>query len=161
MDKGDFYTFNEYMKRESSALTASMEDYLEMIYRLSKGSGYTRMHDLSAALNVQPPSATKMVQKLGELKLLKYEKYGLIILEEEGKKFGEMLLSRHRSIEEFLRIIGIPESYVLEETEKMEHVISSETVECFMRYITFIRENPQIAEIYNVYIKNIDNIKNE
>lgn len=35
MTKNNFYTFNEYMKKEDNSLTASMEDYLEMIYRLS------------------------------------------------------------------------------------------------------------------------------
>ncbi|MDV3427800.1 MAG: Fur family transcriptional regulator, partial [Bacillota bacterium] len=39
MDKNDFYTFNEYMKKEDNSLTASMEDYLEMIYRLSLNTG--------------------------------------------------------------------------------------------------------------------------
>ena len=39
-----------------------MEDYLEMIYRLSKENGYTRINELSNALNVQPPSATRMVK---------------------------------------------------------------------------------------------------
>ena len=62
--KKDFYTFREYMKNVDKLLTASMEDYLEMIYRLSYDNGFTRIHELSSALNVQPPSATKMVQKL-------------------------------------------------------------------------------------------------
>lgn len=86
MGKNDFYTFNEYMKKEDSKLTASMEDYLEMIYRLSLNKGYLRINELSNALNVQPPSATRMVQKLSEERLVKYEKYGIIILEESGKK---------------------------------------------------------------------------
>ena len=59
MTKNDFYTFNEYMKKEDNCLTASMEDYLEMIYRLSLNTGFTRIHELSNVLNVKPPSATK------------------------------------------------------------------------------------------------------
>ena len=80
MDNNSFYTFNEYMKNEEDSLTASMQDYLEMIYRLSLNTGFTRVHELSDALNVQPPSTTKMVQKLAQLKLLKYEKYGVYTL---------------------------------------------------------------------------------
>lgn len=59
--KEEFYTFREYMDKN---LTASMEDYIEMIYRLSKDSGYTRIQELAKSLNVQPPSATKMIQKI-------------------------------------------------------------------------------------------------
>ena len=109
MAKNDFHTFNEYMKKEDNFLTASMEDYLEMIYRLSLNTGFTRIHELSNALNVQPPSATKMVQKLAEIKLLKYEKYGILVLEENGKMLGEALLNRHNIIEKFLRILDISE----------------------------------------------------
>lgn len=53
---------------------------------------FYRINELSSSLNVQPPSATKMVQKLAELKLLKYEKYGIIILEESGKKLEKRYL---------------------------------------------------------------------
>lgn len=151
MEYGDFYTFSEYMKKQGKVLTASMEDYLEMIYRLSLNTGYTRIHDLSYTLNVQPPSATKMVQRLGELKLLKYEKYGIIILEEEGKILGKALLKKHMIIEDFLRVLGISESGVLEETEKVEHTLSDETVKCFEDYVQFVKNNPDIIVKFKNY----------
>lgn len=146
----NFFTFNEYMKKEGGNLTASMEDYLEMIYRLSKDSGFTRIHDLAMALNVQPPSATKMVQKLSELKLVNYEKYSIIILQTEGKQMGRMLLKRHALIEEFLRTIGVTEKVILEETEKIEHTISNETLKSIDDFIEFVKEKPEfISEFAN------------
>lgn len=151
MNKNDFYTFNEYMKKEDNSLTASMEDYLEMIYRLSLKTGFTRIHELSDALNVQPPSATKMVQKLAELKLLKYEKYGVLILKENGKAIGKQLLNRHNIIEGLLAILNVSESNLLEETEKIEHTISPETTECFQDFVEFIKGNPEIAARFKEY----------
>lgn len=145
-DSNDFYTFSEYMKRDSQILTASMEDYLEMIYRLSLDTGFTRIHELSNALNVQPPSATKMVQRLAKLKLLKYEKYGVIMLENEGKIMGETLLRRHKTIESLMKILGVKEEDILEETEKIEHTISSKTVECIITYLEFLNQNPDVSE---------------
>lgn len=153
MVKKDFYTFNEYMKKEENSLTASMEDYLEMIYRLSIDTGFTRIHELSSALNVQPPSATKMVQKLNDIKMLKYEKYGIIILEESGKKLGEALLNRHNTIENFLRIFNISEDKILNETEKIEHTISEETTNSFQDFVEFIKNNPHISEEFKNYRK--------
>lgn len=152
MDNNDFRTFSEYMKKEDNSLTASMEDYLEMIYRLSINTGFTRIHELSDALNVQPPSATKMVQRLGELGLLKYEKYGVIILEEEGKKAGEALIKRHNTIEALLKVLGISEKAVLAETEKVEHTLSDETIKCFEEYVSFIKENPDVVIRFNDFI---------
>jgi len=151
--KNDFYTFNEYMKKEDNSLTASMEDYLEMIYRLSLHTGFTRIHELSDALNCKPPSATKMVQKLAELKLLKYEKYGVVVLEEDGKSLGETLLNRHNVIESFLRILDVSEIEVLEETEKIEHTISKQTTECFQDFVQFIKDNPEIVIEFKTYRK--------
>ena len=151
MTKKDFHTFNEYMKKEENSLTASMEDYLEMIYRLSENNGFTRIHELSSALNVQPPSATKMVQKLSEIKMLKYEKYGIIILEESGKKLGEALLNRHITIENFLRMLNIPEAEILNETEKIEHTISEKTAKCFQDFVEFMKSNPSIVEEFKNY----------
>lgn len=153
MKDEDFFTFREYMKREYDFLTASMEDYLEMIFRLSRDSGFTRVHDLAESLNVQPPSATKMVQKLAELKLIKYEKYGIIVLTEEGKKTGCALLERHNIIESFLKLIGISHG-VLEETEKIEHTISAETLEYLSDFINYIQEHPQIIGEFENYRQN-------
>lgn len=141
----DFYTFSEYMKKDDNLMTASMEDYLEMIYRLSSETGFTRIHDLSNALNVQPPSATKMVQRLAAKKLLKYEKYGVIMLEEKGKAIGAALLERHTAIENLLRLLGVKESEILEETEKIEHTIHKDTLKCFENFLGFIDENPDIS----------------
>lgn len=154
MDNKDFHTFSEYMKNEDSSLTASMQDYLEMIYRLSKDVGFTRIHELSEALNVQPPSATRMVQRLAELNFLKYEKYGVIMLREDGKKAGAALLRRHNIIENFLRVLGISETGILKETEKIEHTISDETVKCLEDYTDFIRNNPELIDKFNKYRKS-------
>ncbi|MCB2294390.1 Fur family transcriptional regulator [Clostridium algoriphilum] len=153
MLKNDFYTLNGYMKKEKKFLTPSMEDYLEMIYRLSLDTGFTRVNELSNALNVQPPSATNMVHKLAELKLLKYIKYGVLELEEDGKKFGKELLNRHNTIESLLRILDVSESDILEETEKIEHTISNKTTKCFQDFVQFIKDNPQILINFKTYRK--------
>lgn len=153
MENEDFFTFSEYMKKEYDKLTASMEDYLEMIYRLSNQIGFTRIHDLAKSLNVQPPSATKMVQKLSELKFVNYEKYGIIILTDEGKKMGKYLLNRHNIIEGFFKVLGISDG-LLEQTEKVEHTISNETVEYLQDFINFIQKRPDVISDFDVFRKN-------
>ncbi|SNX54019.1 iron (metal) dependent repressor, DtxR family [Thermoanaerobacterium sp. RBIITD] len=150
----DFFTFSEYMKKEDKSLTASMEDYLEMIYRLSRKTGFVRLHELSDALNVQPPSATKMVQKLAELNLINYEKYGVITLGDSGKVLGERLIKRHNIISDFLRAIDVTESEILEETEKIEHTISANTLDRFNGFIEFLNYNPDIKLKLKSYMES-------
>jgi len=148
MDNKVFYTFHESMKKDDNSLTASMEDYLEMIYRLSLDTGFTRIHALSQALNIQPSSATKMVQHLALLGFVKYEKYGILMLEEKGKELGTWLLKRHLIIEDFIRMIGAGDSRILEETEKIEHVLSNDTIGCFEKFVAFMKSNPDIVDQY-------------
>lgn len=154
MKSDDFYTFNEYMKKDDTALTASMEDYIEMIYRLSASNGFARIGELSKALNIQPSSATKMVQRLAEMGFIKYEKYGYLMLKEKGKQAGAGLLKRHIIIDKFLRVIGVKDTEVLEETEKIEHMLSSDTTECFEHFLTFMESNPDVTNRYTAYITN-------
>ena len=151
MTDQEFFTFREYMKNEESPLTASNEDYLEMIYRLSQKDGFTRIQDLAAALNVQPPSATKMVQKLADLYLVNYKKYGIILLNDEGKKKGRALLERHRTVEEFLLMLGLSKG-TLEETEKIEHTIGPETLSCIAAFVSFLKSRPDIVGAYKKYL---------
>jgi len=151
MDK-EFYTFREYMKKDEYLLTASMEDYLEMIYRLSRDTGFTRINDLAAALNVQPPSATKMVQKLANLGAVNYEKYGMILLSKKGEEMGGVLLERHQIVEDFLNLLGITEG-VLEETEKIEHTISTGTLRSMEDFVEFFKDRPFVIEEFELYRK--------
>lgn len=146
----DFFTFREYMMKDDK-LTASMEDYLEMIYRLSAEKGYTRTHDLAAALNVQPPSTTRMVQRMSALKLVNYEKYGIITLSPKGKEIGEALLRRHMVVEDFLKLIGITKN-VLKETEMIEHTISVDTLQRVANLTAFLNNNPQILKAFEEFL---------
>lgn len=145
MDNKEFYTVRGYqiLEQNKKLLTSAMEDYLEMICRNSLEEGYLRVNKLSELLNVKPSSASKMVQKLGELGLLKYEKYGIVILTENGKKIGRYLLNRHNIIESFLKMIGINES-LLVETELIEHNISSNTLKNIKMINQFFEKNPEI-----------------
>jgi Mn-dependent DtxR family transcriptional regulator len=145
MKEGDFYTFNGYIKKDESMLTASMEDYVEMIYRLSAEKGFTRINDLAISLNVQPPSATKMVKRLSELKLANYEKYGLVSLTELGNNIGRALLNKHNIVEKLLRLLGVSNS-ILEETEKIEHSINEETLKCINEFLSFVDSDSDIKD---------------
>lgn len=149
----EFHTFRGYQlqKDEQKQMTASMEDYLEMIYRLSLEDGYIRPNQLADQLNVQAPSVTKVVQKLTSLGLLDYQKYGLIQLTDKGKAMGSFLLNRHVVIENFLRIIGVEDESILRDTEMIEHHLSLNAVQKIKLLYQFIKLNPGILKQFNHY----------
>jgi len=152
MPDNQFHTVRGYqlLEMNKNKLTPAMEDYLEMIYRYSRQEGYIRINDLARLLNVRAASATRMVQRLGELGLLIYKRYGIIMLSDYGRKIGEYLLERHGIIESFLRIIGCEED-LLKQTELIEHNISSSTLYRLDTLTSFFKENEEILNSFRIY----------
>lgn len=152
MDKEEFFTFREYMTKDKDQLSACEEDYIEMIYRLClKQNGYTRVMDVAAALNVKPPSVTKMIKKLSDKGYLKYKKYGIVELHEHGIRVGKELLFRHNTVEAFLNLLNIKED-ILEETEKIEHTVNTDTLIAIRRLVYFFVKHPDCKIKYNDFV---------
>lgn len=149
-----FHTLRGYTLQngENQGLTPSMEDYLEMIFRLSHGKNPIRINDLAAALNVRPPSATRMARRLAEAGYLKYERYGTIELTSSGKEQGTRLFERHLSLEQFFRILGVKDN-LLKDTEKIEHSLSHETLNCICLFVEFAQHHPEILEYFYAFCK--------
>lgn len=155
MDKEKFHTVRGYqlLEQNKKLLTPAMEDYLEMIYRNSLIEEYIRVNTLSELLNVQAPSATKMVQKLNELGLIHYKKYGIIFLTDNGREIGQYLLDRHNVLEKFLQILASGDSPLIE-TELIEHSVSPETLDNIKVFIEFLECNLDI-------FKRFEDFKND
>lgn len=124
-----FYTMKGYQINENADLTASMEDYLEMICRILQGnpSARVRVRDLADNLHVRPSSVTKMIQHLTASNYLSTEKYGYIRLTQKGLETGRYLLYRHEVICRFLCLLNKSQDE-LEQAEKIEHFLNRETV---------------------------------
>lgn len=126
-EPSNFHTQKGYDLAAQSKLTAAMEDYLEMICRLSGDNGYTRVHLLAEHLNVKPSSASKMVDNLKDLGLAQAERYGCISPTPEGYALGEYLLYRHNLLNRFLCWVNHSDSE-LEQVERIEHYIDERTI---------------------------------
>lgn len=151
-----FHTARGYqiLSSEQKLLTSSMEDYLEMIYRICEEEGYIRINQLALKLNVRPSSTTKIVQKLKEIGLIDYQKYAIIKLTKEGQEIGAFLLKRHQIIESFLKKLGVRES-LLKDTEMMEHDMSINTVKSLYVFNEFLEEHPDILKEYQMFKNKI------
>lgn len=97
----EFHTLKGYQLLKTGAITESMEDYLEMLCRHMRDHDYMRIHLLAQRLNVRPSSASKMVSKLRGMGLVRAEKYGLILLTDEGRALGDYFLWRHGVLQRF------------------------------------------------------------
>ncbi|MBU3875778.1 MarR family transcriptional regulator [Faecalicatena sp. AGMB00832] len=127
-NRNDFYTQKGYELHNTDDLTASMEDYLEMICRMLKQQDIVRIQELSERLHVKPSSASKMVNALKERGYLSFEKYGYLTVTPKGREAGNYLLYRHNVLHEFLCLLNDSENE-LEQVEKIEHFIDRRTIE--------------------------------
>ena len=151
----DFHTVRGYqlLEQNKRIMTSAMEDYMEMIYRNSREQGYLRIGELAKLLNVRAPSVSKMVQRLNGLGLLKFKKYGIIMLSENGKEIGEYLLERHRRLEAFLKLLGC-ERNILQETELIEHNVTPELLQNIQMLCDFFTDHKEIKNQYIKYKQN-------
>ncbi len=144
----DFYTPAGYRSKNHNPLTESMEDYLEMIFRLSAEEGFARVNELAAQLNVTPSSSSKMVSVLRENGLVEFEKYGVIRLTAEGSRRGEWLLHRHLVLVRFFHALG-DKKHALDLAEQVEHCLPEETV-CHLEALSgFMEQNDWSASAAN------------
>jgi Mn-dependent DtxR family transcriptional regulator len=151
IEKEEFRTFRGYaLANTGGHLTPSMEDYLEMAFRLSQEDGFTRVNDLARSLNVKPPSVTNMIQRMYDKELICYEKYGVIQLTPLGKQVGRFLLKRHFMLEFFFRAVGVPGN-LLENVERIEHNLTSEATECLSLLVEYIQKNPDWFREFQEY----------
>ena len=126
-NRNDFYTQKGYELHNADGLTASMEDYLEMICRMLKTQDVVRIQSLSESLHVKPSSASKMVNALKDKGYICFEKYGYLTATHKGMEVGEYLLYRHKVLHEFLCLLNHSENE-LEQVEKIEHYINRNTL---------------------------------
>ena len=133
-DSNQFYTLKGYSLLESNAITTSMEDYLEMIFRIHSTGEIVRIGTLAENLNVKPSSASKMVSNLKKQGLVSSEKYGYIKLTDAGSELGKYLNFRHDTLHHFLCLINQSENE-LEQVEKIEHFINAETINNIKKFL--------------------------
>ena len=126
-ENNKFYTLKGYALLEDNTITSSMEDYLEMIYRIHSSGEVVRVGALAEWLNVKPSSATKMVGNLKKQGLVSSEKYSYIKLTTAGSELGKYFVFRHDTLHQFLCYINQSVNE-LEQVEKIEHFINAKTV---------------------------------
>ncbi len=129
------------MEREQSA---SMEDYLEAVAMLREEGKAVRVKQISYALGVKMPSVTAALRKLSEGGLVEHKRYGCVELTAKGDKVAKDIFHRHEILRHFLTdVLSIEPHIAQEDACRMEHAISSISLEKLARFIEFVEACPQ------------------
>jgi len=118
-------------------LTASLEDYLEIIYILKQNKGAVGITDIAKAFFISKPSVNKAINTLKIKGYVVQEKYGKIELTKEGLFEAKNIYGRHTTLNKFLtEILKVDSNTAEMDACKLEHVLSKETlvkIECFLK----------------------------
>lgn len=142
---------------ELMRLSESLEDYLEAIYNEVKIKGEAKVTDISNILNVKKASVTGALISLKNKKLINYEPYSSITLTKLGEKLATEIIERHIVMCEFLEnILNLSKEEAVENSCKMEHIMSEKMFERMTKFSVFIQnlcaKEPKIKEqIQNLY----------
>jgi DtxR family Mn-dependent transcriptional regulator len=119
---------NAALHQES--LTRSVEDYLKVIYQLSRNGQPATTSDIAQHLDLTAPSVSGMIKRLSEQRLLEHVPYKGVALTAEGRRAALRMLRRHRLIEAYLvAFLGYAWDTVHEEAERLEHAVSDALIE--------------------------------
>jgi Mn-dependent DtxR family transcriptional regulator len=124
----------------------SAEDYLERIHELIEEKGYARVVDIASSLSVTQASVTSMVQKLGEMGYLNYEKYRGLILTDEGRAIARKIQRRHATLSRFFSLFGLDPATQGRDIEGIEHHLSPDTLACLADLAQFFEDNPEVLK---------------
>ena len=127
---------------DRSAVTESMEDYLECIFDLESSKGFACISDVAEALRLNRASTSIMVKRLGKLGYLRREPYRGFALTPEGSRVAEKIRKRHAMLAELFQLLGLDESQFLPDIEGIEHHLSDRAFRRFAQLAEHLRAHP-------------------
>lgn len=145
-------------KKKRANLTATMENYLELIYKLQRKYGAVRVTDIAKKAGCKLPSVTNALQRLAKKGYIKYENYRPVVLTEKGKaavdklEFGQVIIAR------FLHnVLGMEKKEAQKEACFLEHIFSRRVLKHLHTLLKFINtsiEGQNFCNKFCEYIKN-------
>jgi DtxR family Mn-dependent transcriptional regulator len=120
--------------------SATLEEYLEAIYKLSE-RGEVRPTQVAEALGVSGPTVTATMRRLQAAGLIE-RPGGALRLTAEGRTQALSILRRHRLAERFLAdVLGLSWDEIHEEACRLEHALSPRVQDALEAYM----DNPEVC----------------
>jgi DtxR family Mn-dependent transcriptional regulator len=124
---------------ERIILSASMEDYLEVIFHLVQENQVARVKDIAPRLQVHKSSVTAALRTLADRQLINYTPYGFITLTSAGQTLAKDIVRRHEALREFfVKVLNIDAKIAEETACRMEHEMPQVVVDRLIQFSEFL-----------------------
>jgi len=121
----------------------STEDHLERIQELIEEKGYARVADLAASLHLSNSAVSNMVRRLAKRGFVNYERYRGFTLTPTGRQVAHHVKARHKTLAEFLDLVGLDPQTVGREVEDIEHHLTPKTLSVLSKLVSYWRGHPE------------------
>ena len=133
-----------FTMRTSTALSGSLEDYLEVIFHLVSEKQVARVKDIARRLGVRSSSVTGALRSLSSRGLINYTPYDVITLTPKGRVAAKDVVRRHEVLRDFfVKVLAIDFQEADEAACKMEHSLSRHIFERFIEFVEFVEVCPR------------------
>lgn len=119
---------------------SSAEDYLECILILQNRIGRVRSIDIAKELEYSKPSVSIAMKRLRENGYIMVDEDGFISLLPSGRKIADNMYERHVLLTELLCMFGVTRQTAVEDACRVEHVISQESYEKILSFMTKLQK---------------------
>lgn len=117
-------------------LSDRTSDYLETIYLLSLRQDTVGISQVAAARGVTIPTARAAVRRLKEDGCIRQERYGKILLTEDGRERAANVYRTHSTLYRFLHgVLGVPAETADADACRLEHGLSDTTLGRLMDFL--------------------------
>jgi DtxR family transcriptional regulator, Mn-dependent transcriptional regulator len=125
-------------------LSASLEDYLEVIHHLERSNRVARAKDIADQMNVQRASVTGALKALAGRGLINYSPYSYITLTAAGRTVAQDIIHRHETLKEFfIAALQLDAEDAEANACRVEHAIDPSAVDRLVRFLEFIKMCPR------------------
>ena len=136
------------MAPKSTPISATKEDYIRMIYRISQNGTDVGVTQLAHRLDLSKSTVSERLKELDRDGYVNASPYACIVLTAKGLLVAEKLTYKHRIVEVFLHsVLGLPKNKVHEEAEKLEHACSDEVIKRLAHFLEHPTNDPHGSEI--------------
>jgi DtxR family Mn-dependent transcriptional regulator len=124
---------------EQTKISPSLEDYLEVIFRLQATDQLVRITDVAREMQVAKASVNRAVGKLVQKKMLIHQYYGTLELTEFGRRRASVIDERHQLLKCFFsEILGVEQQVAECDACAIEHYISTVTMEKLIKFLALL-----------------------
>ncbi|NUM53026.1 MAG: metal-dependent transcriptional regulator [Candidatus Hydrogenedentes bacterium] len=130
-----------------SPVSASAQDYLEAIFRITTRNRVARSRDIAQALGVTKSSVTTALKQLSASGFVNYDRYSYVTLTNAGEKIGRSVEERHRFLATFLEnVLGVDAACADQNACRIEHTLDEDVYARLTAFADYLEKHNITAE---------------